>query len=118
MPSPSSPTTSLPCSSRSPPRGCCASAVPPGPARRPLTLVGLALLLGTPRGGLADPQTALLGGASALFFAANVLSIKEASRAFSPLAINSLHAPLSALVLLLVFGSDALPPPWMDACCG
>ncbi|WP_187345146.1 DMT family transporter [Cystobacter ferrugineus] len=76
----------------------------------PLTLLGLALLLGTPQGGLSDSRTALLGGASALFFAANVLSIKEASRAFSPLAINSLHAPLSALVLLLIFGREALPP--------
>jgi drug/metabolite transporter (DMT)-like permease len=76
----------------------------------PLTLVGLALLLGTPQGGLADPRTALLGGGSALFFMANVLASKEASRAYSPLAINSLHAPISGVALLLVFGRDALPP--------
>ncbi|MET0406318.1 MAG: EamA family transporter [Cystobacter sp.] len=75
----------------------------------PLTLVGLALLLGAPQQGLSDTRTALLGGASALFFAANVLAIKEASRAYSPMAINCLHAPLSALVLLCVFGREALP---------
>jgi drug/metabolite transporter (DMT)-like permease len=76
----------------------------------PLTLAGLALLLGTPQGGLADPWTALLGGASALFFMANVLASKEAARAYSPLAINSLHSIVSALALLLVFGHGALPP--------
>jgi drug/metabolite transporter (DMT)-like permease len=76
----------------------------------PLTLAGLALLLGTPQGGLADPWTALLGAASALFFMANVLASKEAARAYSPLAITSLHAILSTLVLLLAFGRSALPP--------
>ncbi|HEX8433965.1 DMT family transporter, partial [Archangium sp.] len=76
----------------------------------PLTLVGLALLLDTPQGGLADPWTGLLGGASALFYMANVLGSKVASRAYSPLAVTALHAPLSALALLLVFGRDALPP--------
>ncbi|MBM7117772.1 EamA family transporter [Archangium primigenium] len=76
----------------------------------PLTLAGLALLLGAAPGGFSDPRTALLGGASALFFMANVLAIKEAGRAFSPLAISALHAPLSAGVLLLAFGHDVLPP--------
>jgi drug/metabolite transporter (DMT)-like permease len=76
----------------------------------PLTLVGLALILGTPQGGLADPWTALLGGGSAFFFMANVLASKEAARSFSPLAINSLHAIPSALLLLLFFGRGALPP--------
>ncbi len=76
----------------------------------PLTLVGLALILGTPQGGLADPWTALLGGGSAFFFMANVLASKEAARAFSPLAINSLHSIPSALLLLLFFGRGALPP--------
>jgi drug/metabolite transporter (DMT)-like permease len=75
----------------------------------PLTLVGLALLLGTSQGG-ADSRTALLGGASALFYMANVLAAKEASRSYSPLAITALHSPLSALALLLVFGRSALPP--------
>lgn len=76
----------------------------------PLTLAGLALLLGTPRGGLADSDTALLGGASALFFMANVLAAKQAARAWSPLEITVLHSPLAALALLLVFGRAALPP--------
>jgi DME family drug/metabolite transporter len=76
----------------------------------PLTLAGLALLLGTPEGGVADSWTALLGGASALFYMANVLASKEAARSYSPLAITAAHAPLSALVLLLVFGRSALPP--------
>ncbi|WP_306818669.1 DMT family transporter [Archangium lipolyticum] len=75
----------------------------------PLTLVGLALLLGTPQGGVADSWTAILGGASAIFYMANVLAAKEASRSYSPLAITALHAPLSALSLLLVFGREALP---------
>ncbi|PTL82659.1 EamA family transporter [Vitiosangium sp. GDMCC 1.1324] len=76
----------------------------------PLTLAGLALLLGTPRGGFSDPWTALLGGGSALFYMANVLASKEASRAYSPLAVSALHAPIAALALLLVFGRGALPP--------
>lgn len=75
----------------------------------PLTLVGLALLLGAPQGGLADPWTAVLGGASAFFFAGNVLASKAAARAYSPMALNALHSPLSLLVLLLAFGSQALP---------
>jgi drug/metabolite transporter (DMT)-like permease len=75
----------------------------------PLTLAGLALVMGAPQ-GMADPWTAVLGGASALFYMANVLASKEAARAYSPLAITALHSPLSALVLLLVFGRAALPP--------
>jgi DME family drug/metabolite transporter len=75
----------------------------------PLTLAGLALLLGAPQ-GMADPWTAVLGGASALFFMVNVLASKEAARAYSPLAITALHSPFSALALLLVFGRSALPP--------
>lgn len=76
----------------------------------PLTLGGLALILGTPQGGLSDPWTALLGAGSAVFFMANVLASKEAARSFSPLAINSLHSLPSALLLLLFFGRGALPP--------
>lgn len=75
----------------------------------PLTLAGLTLLLGTPQAGLLDPWTAVLGGASAFFFAGNVLASKVAARAYSPLAFNSLHSPLSVLALLLAFGSQALP---------
>ncbi|HZI11431.1 MAG TPA: DMT family transporter [Myxococcus sp.] len=76
----------------------------------PVTLAGLGLLIGVPGGDGFAGRTALLGGASALFYAANVLCIKQASRAYSPLAITALHAPLSAAVLLLFFGADALPP--------
>lgn len=76
----------------------------------PLTLLGLALLLGADRGGLADVRTALLGAGSALFFMANVLAAKQAARAYSPLAVTVLHSPLAALALLLAFGPDALPP--------
>ena len=35
---------------------------------------------------------------------------KRAGRAFSPLAITCLHAPVAALALLAVFGRQALPP--------
>ncbi len=75
----------------------------------PVTLLGLALLIGAPTGGL-PVRTAVLGGASALFFMAMVLGAKEAGRAYSPLAITALHAPLSVVALLLAFGGDALPP--------
>jgi drug/metabolite transporter (DMT)-like permease len=75
----------------------------------PLTLAGLALLLGTPQGGLVDPWTAVLGGASAFFFAVNVLASKTAARAYSPMALNALHSPISMVALLLAFGSQALP---------
>ncbi len=75
----------------------------------PLTLTGLALLLGVSQGGLVDPWTAVLGGASAFFFAGNVLASKAAGRAYSPLAFNALHSPISLLALLLAFGSQALP---------
>jgi drug/metabolite transporter (DMT)-like permease len=84
-------------------------------AATPVTLAGLGLLIGVPGGGGFAGRTALLGGASALFYAANVLCVKEASRAYSPLAITALHAPLSAAVLLLWFGADALPPAWDGA---
>jgi drug/metabolite transporter (DMT)-like permease len=76
----------------------------------PLTLLGLALLLGTPKGGLDDPWTALLGGGSAFFFMVCVFASRAAARAYSPLAITALHSLITALVLLLVFGRDALPP--------
>jgi drug/metabolite transporter (DMT)-like permease len=76
----------------------------------PLTLLGLGLLLGSPQGAPADGWTALLGAASALFYAANVLAAKRAIRTYSPMAVISLHSVLSALALLLAFGSSALPP--------
>ncbi|HET9452377.1 MAG TPA: DMT family transporter [Aggregicoccus sp.] len=73
----------------------------------PLTLGGLALVLGG-RGGFSL-ETALLGGGSALFFAAIILCSKDAARAFTPLAVTALHAPLSALGVLAVYGGEALP---------
>ncbi len=73
----------------------------------PLTLGGLALVLGG-RGGFSL-DTALLGAGSALFFAAIILCSKDAARAFSPLAVTALHAPVSALGVLAVYGREALP---------
>ncbi|XXF80355.1 DMT family transporter [Myxococcaceae bacterium GXIMD 01537] len=78
-------------------------------AAAPVTLAGLALLIGMPQEGFAG-WTALLGGASALFFVAIILGSKEATRAYSPLAVTALHAPISVVALLLVFGGSALPP--------
>lgn len=75
----------------------------------PVTLLGLALLIGAPQGGISG-WTAVLGGASALFFVVIILGSKEATRAYSPLAVAALHAPISVLALLLVFGGSALPP--------
>lgn len=75
----------------------------------PVTLVGLALLIGAPEGGLSA-RTALLGGGSAVFFAAITLGSKVATRAYSPLAVTALHAPISVVALLLFFGGSAIPP--------
>ncbi len=84
------------------------------PSRRarlaaPAALLGLALVLGGPRG--ASLQTALLGGGSAGFYAAVVLAAKRAGRAFGPVALNALHAPISLALLLAAFGPAALPVP-------
>lgn len=76
----------------------------------PVTLMGLMLLIGRPDGGGGAQMTAALGAGSALFFAAIILGTKAATRSYSPLAVASLHAPVSALVLLLIAGTDALPP--------
>ncbi len=74
----------------------------------PITLFGLALLIIQP-GTAFSGLTATLGAASALFYAVIVLGSKEAARAYSPLAVTSLHAPLSMAALLLYFGAEALP---------
>jgi drug/metabolite transporter (DMT)-like permease len=80
----------------------------------PLTLAGLALLILQP--GTRFPMlTAALGAASALFYAAIVLGSKEAARVYSPLAVTSLHAPISVAALLVYFGAEALPPAPVDA---
>lgn len=75
----------------------------------PLSLLGLLLVLGPP--GQAPFQTAALGGASAFFGAACLFAARRATRSFSPLAICSLHAVLSALLLLAAFGGRAVPAP-------
>ncbi|TQF14064.1 EamA family transporter [Myxococcus llanfairpwllgwyngyllgogerychwyrndrobwllllantysiliogogogochensis] len=76
----------------------------------PVTLLGLVLLIGRPDGTGGAGMTAALGAGSALFYAAIVLGTKAATRAYSPVAVASLHAPVSAGVLLLIAGVDALPP--------
>ncbi|WP_141325168.1 DMT family transporter [Myxococcus sp. AB025B] len=75
----------------------------------PVTLAGLVMLIGRPDAEGGTGMTAALGAGSALFFAAIVLGTKAATRAYSPLAVASLHAPVSAGVLLLIAGTDALP---------
>ncbi len=75
----------------------------------PLSLAGLLLVLGPPRE--APLRTALLGGGSAFFGAACLFAVRRATRSFSPLGVCALHAVLSALLLLAVFGRDAVPPP-------
>ncbi|QSQ24626.1 EamA family transporter [Pyxidicoccus parkwayensis] len=75
----------------------------------PVTLFGLALLIIRPDSGFSG-QTAALGAASAVFYAIIVLGTKAAVRAYTPLAVASLHAPISVAALLLYFGAQALPP--------
>lgn len=53
--------------------------------------------------------TAGLGAASAVFYATLVLAAKRAGRAYSPLAVAALHAPISGLTILLAFGTAAVP---------
>ncbi len=74
-----------------------------------VSLAGLALLVWRPGAGLAL-ETALLGAGSALFYAVIVLAAKRAGRSFSPLAVTSLHAPISAILLAGLLGPAALPP--------
>ncbi len=75
----------------------------------PLTLGGLGMLIWRP-GEDFSGWTALLGAASALFFAVCVFGAKMASRAWSPLAVTSVHAAVAVVTLLLLFGPSALPP--------
>jgi len=75
----------------------------------PLTLAGLAMLIWRP-GEDFSGWTALLGASSAIFFAAAVFGAKTAARAWSPLAVTSVHSAISVLTLLLLFGTSALPP--------
>jgi drug/metabolite transporter (DMT)-like permease len=75
----------------------------------PLTSLGLALLIWKP-GADFSGGTALLGAASALFFAVTVFCAKEAARAWSPLGVTSVHSAVAVITLLLCFGRDAIPP--------
>ncbi len=77
-------------------------------AAAPLSLLGLLLVMGPPR--TAPVTTALLGGASAFFGAASLFAVRRAVRSFSPVAVGSLHAVLSAGLILAVFGRGVLPP--------
>jgi drug/metabolite transporter (DMT)-like permease len=74
----------------------------------PISLAGLLLVLGSP--GSAPARTAMLGGASALAYAGIIFAARRAARSFSPLAVTSLHAVVSALLLLAVFGAGIVPP--------
>jgi drug/metabolite transporter (DMT)-like permease len=74
----------------------------------PLSLIGLALLLGRPRSGF-PLETALEGAGSAIFYAAMVFGAQRAGRSFSPLAISAWHGPVSLAVLLALFGRGAIP---------
>ncbi|MCP3100104.1 DMT family transporter [Myxococcus sp. K15C18031901] len=76
----------------------------------PVTLLGLALLIGRPEGTGDAGLTAALGSGSALFFGIIVLGTKAATRAYSPVAVASLHAPVSLVALLCIAGTGALPP--------
>lgn len=75
----------------------------------PLSLLGLLLVLGPPR--QAPLLTAMLGGASAFFGAGCLFAVRRAGRSFSPMAVCALHAVVSALLLLAIFGRGAIPPP-------
>ncbi len=74
----------------------------------PIILLALASVLGASPGNDWS-LTAALGAGSAVFYATLVVFSRRAGRTFSPLAVSSLHAVVSALTLLLVFGGDVLP---------
>ncbi len=75
----------------------------------PVVLIGLALVLGAGESSTGSLRTAALGGGSALFYAVVVLGSRRAARSFSPIAVMSLHAAISALGLAIVFGREVLP---------
>ncbi len=76
----------------------------------PVVLIGLGLVLGHDDHASGWLTTAALGGASAVFYAVVVLGSRRAGRTFGPLAVTSLHSVISALTLLVVFRTEALPP--------
>lgn len=76
----------------------------------PVVLAGLGLVLWTSAGDGGDwRMTALFGAGSAGFYATLVLASRIAGRAWSPLGVTSVHAVVSVVALLLVFGRSALP---------
>jgi drug/metabolite transporter (DMT)-like permease len=77
----------------------------------PLSLLGLLMLIGVPGGAGFNLVTASLGAASAVFYAGMVFAAKRAARGYSPLAVTSLHAPISGVLLAAVFGARVLPAP-------
>jgi drug/metabolite transporter (DMT)-like permease len=77
-------------------------------AAAPLSLLGLLLVMGPPRS--APVATALLGAGSAFFGAATLFTVRRAGRSFSPLAVGSLHAVLSAVLVLAATGRASIPP--------
>ena len=74
----------------------------------PVILGGLALVVGRGQGDAAL-FTALNGSASAVCYAGIVIFSKRAATAWSPLAVASLHAPISLAVILVCLGTSALP---------
>ncbi|MDQ3262738.1 MAG: DMT family transporter [Myxococcota bacterium] len=75
----------------------------------PLALLGLGLVIYQP--GMGFPlTTALLGGASAVFYAANVIASKVSAQAYSAVEVTSLHSVIALGVLTVVFRESALPP--------
>lgn len=79
----------------------------------PVVFIGVALLLG-PATGEGVATTAMLGGASAIFYAAQVLGCKEAAKTFSALAIVALHTPIAVALLAVAYGAEAIPPLSVD----
>jgi drug/metabolite transporter (DMT)-like permease len=75
-----------------------------------LSLLGIGLLVWRP-GEQVSLVTAGLGAASAVFYAGFVFASHRAGQAFPAFAVVALHALVSAGVLLLVFGGDAVPAP-------
>lgn len=75
----------------------------------PVVLAGLALVLNQGSSAAGWGVTALLGGGSAIFYAGVVLGSRRAARSFTPIAVMSLHAALSALILFLALGRQVIP---------
>jgi drug/metabolite transporter (DMT)-like permease len=73
------------------------------------SLGGLALLLSALPPGGDWGLTAFYGGLSAVFYAANVFTSKEAIAGYTPFQVATLHSPLTVGVLLLAFRGQAIP---------